>query len=123
MDAVKFFKEMERMCKAHCDNPYGERDCKGCPLEISVDECMRVEMEEPEKIVEIVEIVERWSKEHPVKTYKDDFLEKFPKTNFPKEYLYRKNKWCELYNYGDCDKNDNVSCEECWNEPMEEEND
>lgn len=62
MDAVKFFKEIERMCKVHCDNPYGERDCKGCPLEIGVDECMRVEMEEPEKIVEIVE---QWSKEHP----------------------------------------------------------
>ncbi len=113
MDAVKFFKEIERMCKVYRDNPYGERDCKECPLEISVDECMRVDMEESEKIVEIVEIVERWSKEHPVKTYKDDFLEKFPKAQVP---------------YGVCPKNVygieidclNRDCPDCWNEPMEE---
>lgn len=120
MDAVKFLKEIERMCEAHRDNPYGERDCKGCPLEISVDECMRVEMEEPEKIVEIVE---QWSKEHPVKTYKDDFLEKFPNAKGFDDGASMAH-WCIIYNKGKCKygKGDGFnSCEDCWNEPMEEE--
>ena len=115
MDAVKFFKEMERMCKVYCDNPYGERDCKGCPLEIGVDECMRVDMEESEKIVEIVEIVERWSKEHPQRTYKDDFLEKFPNAD-RYETGHPMNCRNGIYGLGSCASD---SCEDCWNKPME----
>ena len=116
MDAVKFFKEMERMCKVYCDNPYGERDCKGCPLEISVDECMGVDMEESEKIVEIVEIVERWSKEYPQKTYIEDFLEKFPNAKCFDDGVPMV-RWCDIYNKGNCKygKGDGLRmCVECW---------
>lgn len=120
MDAVKFFKEMERMCKVYRDNPYGERDCKGCPLEISVDECMRVDMEESEKIVEIIEIVERWSKEHPQRTYKDDFLEKFPKT-IRKENGMPLVGWCDIHNGGNCLYvfEEDRDCDDCWDMEME----
>lgn len=117
MDAVKFFKEMDRMCKAYCDNPYGERDCKGCPLEIGVDECMRVDMEESEKIVEIVEIVERWSKENPVKTYKDDFLEKFPNAKTIDGELVI--QWCRVYNKGECNY-PSQKCVNCWHQALGE---
>lgn len=70
-----------------------------------------------------VAIVQRWSDEHPMKTYKDDFLEKFP--NAPKN----KNGFpitapCDLYmkfrnnNFYSCSCID--SCDNCWDKVMEE---
>ena len=92
MDAVKFIKEMGRMCKKHLTTTVGtfEYECGDCLFLCEIDgSCYRGDLTEfPE---EAVEIVEQWSKEHPIKTYKDDFLEKFPK-----------------------------DCELCWNMPIEE---
>ena len=115
MDAVKFIKEMGRMCKKHLTTTVGtfEYECGDCLFLCEIDgSCYRGDLTEfPE---EAVEIVEQWSKEHPIKTYKDDFLEKFPNAVIA-ENICR----YHVYKTGGCD-GFTGDCELCWNEPMEE---
>ena len=65
MDAVEYVKQRERMCEhyVHCgDCPVG--DYQGCA---SLNE-----------IPNLVPIVEKWAKEHPVKTRQSEFLKQWP---------------------------------------------
>lgn len=66
MDAIKFLKESKRMC-SHIwreDCPFHKYDCAF--------------IRDAEDIEEIVETVEKWSKEQPVKTRQSEFLKMFP---------------------------------------------
>lgn len=49
-----------------------------------------------------------------VKTYKEDFLEKFPKTDFDADCICRKYLYPDSEKYSDCDGCG--TCENCWNE-------
>ena len=64
MDAVEFYKAFKRMCD--------KTDCKDCLLD---QKCRPSANVEPE---EVVELVEEWSKDHPVKTRQSEFLKMFP---------------------------------------------
>lgn len=65
----------------------------------------------------IVEFVEQWSKDHPQKTRKKDFLERYP--NAPIEVDGTPKACCE--NLGYCKYcNAEVDCVSCWNKVMEE---
>ena len=64
MDAVEFYKAFKRMC--------GKTDCKDCLLD---QKCRPSANVEPE---EVVELVEEWGKDHPVKTRQSEFLKMFP---------------------------------------------
>ena len=76
--------------------------------------CSDVELIDPELAENIVK---QWAKEHPAKTYAQDFLSKFPKA--PKDN-YGTPAACRKTIYGgSCI--DNADCEDCWNEPMEED--
>lgn len=66
MDALKFVRETNRMCKSFGNS------CEDCPAS-DVSGCMVDQLYE-----EIVPIVEEWSKEHPRKTRQDAFLEQWP---------------------------------------------
>lgn len=61
MDAVKFLKEYDRMCKSY------NFDCNECGIhKVRKGEgCIETVVEHPE---EVVAAVEKWSAEHPVKT-------------------------------------------------------
>ena len=76
MDAVMYLKEKARMTNA-CS------DCATCPIGYDNNGvnlgCRDLEAIMSEKAIEIVE---KWSKEHPRKTYLSDFLEKYPKAGF-----------------------------------------
>lgn len=71
MDAVKFLKERKRMCDKYC--------CESCPISImnngTYEGCDYLGKNHPEKCVEIVE---KWSADHPVKTRQSEFLKMFP---------------------------------------------
>lgn len=71
MDAVKFLKEKERMCREH--------DCFDCPLGKKNNErglgCSALQNQYPETAIAIVE---QWSREHPRKTRQSEFLKLFP---------------------------------------------
>ena len=75
MDAVKFLKTKNRICKMY-DN------CFECPLGnvSTVDrgyqaDCLANKMPNEE---EAIARVEKWVEEHPVKTRQSEFLEMFP---------------------------------------------
>ena len=66
MDAVKFIKERNRMCRSFGGS------CGGCPADKNTC-CDSFEWRE-----ELATIVEKWSAEHPRKTRQDVFLEQWP---------------------------------------------
>ena len=65
MDAVEYLKALGRLCNNYLcgDN---------CPL---IDSC---DDESDDGYVRKVQIVEKWAKEHPVKTRQSEFLKMFP---------------------------------------------
>ena len=73
MTAIEYLKAQNRMTKK-CGI-----DCDKCPLSSRNNEvdcaCLELEQDYPEKAVEIVE---RWTKEHHIKTRQSEFLKIFP---------------------------------------------
>ena len=69
MDAVEYLKTLSRMCNCECCNcEFRER--------LSVFEtCTSWRKTHPD---EAVAIVEKWAKEHPVKTRQSEFLKHYP---------------------------------------------
>lgn len=67
MDAVKFIKELRRMCTTHTG-------CESCPAE----RCECQSLENMAEDTRIVAIVEEWSAAHPRKTLQSVFLEQWP---------------------------------------------
>ena len=77
MDAVEFLKEKERMCdKYKCSS---DHTCSDCPCHSKRNGtnkiCISLRKTSPAKYVEIVE---KWSADHPVKTRQSEFLKMFP---------------------------------------------
>lgn len=68
MDAVKFIKEKQRMCKSL-------EECNKCGFAEQQDYCDDYIFLCPEKSVSIVEA---WAKEHPAKTRQSELLKLFP---------------------------------------------
>ena len=65
MDAVEYVKQRERMCDYYSD-------CDKCPAK-EVIGCANIT-----KISQMVPIVEKWAKEHSVKTRQDEFFNQWP---------------------------------------------
>lgn len=125
--AENYFAEKERMTKRHHLHPSGAYvcgiDCDICQLSSSNNgtsaklSCFELESCYPKKAIAIVQ---KWSDEHPQKTYLSEFLKHYPNallndTGLPKGVC--------LYNLGlmslaDCKKDRN--CVECWNQSIED---
>ena len=69
MDAVEFVKTLGRMCNVECAK------CEFWKRRSSFESCNVWQKNHPE---EAVAIVERWAKEHPVKTRQSEFLKHYP---------------------------------------------
>lgn len=124
MDAVEFLKEAMRMCESYTN-------CTNCVLK-QKSAAMRchcfttsIETEAPDKLVAIIE---KWSKEHPIKTRQDKFLEQYPDTLVDAQGIININpcmiKKQKFNQTKDC-SNFNISCEECrekfWGEELKNE--
>lgn len=102
-----------RICKINC------RDCPLCSENNDTSEslsCGCLEMYYPEKAVKAVQ---RWSDEHPPKTYLTELLKTFPNTQLntngtPKEMCPHE---LGLNEIEDCGKTDNA-CVKCWSQPL-----
>lgn len=119
MDCSKtenYFKEKNRMtdnCRINCAK---------CPLFLNPFnmDCDFFEGSYPN---EAIEIVQKWSDEHPQKTILDDFLGKFPHTILNSDGL-PEDICCRYLGYKlsfkDCTISDaHVSCSDCWKQPFE----
>lgn len=101
MDAVKYLKERDRMC--------GGSNCWECPLYEKNNgkrvNCQVIEKEYAEKAVEIVE---KWSAEHPIKTRQSELLKMFPNVEIKNDIVTTCPK--------SLDQNikcESLSCDEC----------
>lgn len=74
MDAVKFIKERNRMCKSF------DAGCNGCPAFNACEDeiCCAVGQESTLDATAQIAIVEEWSTAHPRKTRQSVFLEQWP---------------------------------------------
>lgn len=109
MKAIDYLKEKGRMtqnCTIHCDD---------CPFNYD-NNCTTFDSKYPEQAIEIVE---KWAKENPVKTYLSVLLEKLPNAKLNirgipdvciKHYFGKE--------YGNCGFE---SCKDCWNREYKEE--
>jgi hypothetical protein len=113
-----YLTEWRRMTKQRKDGGC-ELNCVDCPLDGSNNSidvpCSVLETNYPEKAIEIVQ---KWSDEHPQKTYLSEFLKNYP--NAPlvhdgtPEICLRKLGLTDI-------KTCRVGgCVECWNQPIEE---
>ncbi len=124
MDAVKFLKEAMRMCGSYTN-------CTNCVLKRK-SAAMRchcfttsIETEAPDKLVAIIE---KWSKEHPIKTRQSEFLEQYPDTLVDVQGIININPCMierQRFNHTKDCSNFNISCEECrekfWSEELKNE--
>lgn len=118
--AKNYFSEKARMSKT-TKSGICKVECAKCPLgsrNNNVGEfCRAFEMLYPEKAIEIVQ---RWSDEHPQKTYLSEFLKNYPNALLTDDGMpttgcpYR----LGLIGIEECKKN--RTCIECWNQPIED---
>ena len=117
MNAVDYLKAKGRMTEGcgiyHCSEK--------CPLNSSRNglniSCNNFENNYPEKAIEIVE---KWAKENPLKTYLSVLLEKLPhvrvwREGFPNicvSELFNTEKYCNDHS---------INCKDCWNREYKEE--
>ena len=123
-----YFAEKRRLTKRR--KIYGNAymckiDCANCPLNSSnngtngMTSCSDFETFYPEKAIEIVQ---KWSDEHPQKTFLTEFLKNYPNAELdhgvPKVCLKKLGavSGCAKTKKGDV----YISCYSCWNQPIED---
>lgn len=88
MDAVEFFKTVNRLCK-------NNKSCAECPLckkNMIKEMCMvrhtvMLGDASVESIEEMISKVEQWAKDHPVKTRQSEFLKMFPDADLCRDVI------------------------------------
>lgn len=111
MDVVKFIEERKRLCDMHSC-------CSECPAKGKVSGC-KLSITSGEEAEKQIELVERWSAEHPQKTRQDIFLEQYPEAKIGQSGVLA---ICPRYvsavhrnKYGSCAKDD-TKCSDCQQE-------
>lgn len=108
MDAITFLKEYHRMC-----GTVGE--CGKCPAYVE-DAYPLCEYIDPGKEKEFVDVVKKWSQDHPVITNRMKFKEMFGwELMDPISCRFYHDKSCDHFAY------DKIICRNCpwWDEPYE----
>ena len=117
MDCSKtenYLKEKDRLCKLteKCDNcPLG---CRNNGMDLT---CDKLQVTCPRTAIELVQ---KWSDEHPQETILSDFLKKYPNTPL--------NAYGTPENVCPCDLGledmheycEGIECLYCWNQPLKE---
>ena len=116
-----YFIEKSRMTKQQ-KNEICKLNCVDCPLNIENNStglsCPYFEMRYPKKAITLVQ---KWSNEHPQKTYLSEFLKHYPNAELshgvPKACLKKLGvvSGCAKTKEGDL-----ISCYTCWNQAIEE---
>jgi hypothetical protein len=84
---------------------------KKCPVAV-------LDYDDPD-VQPIVDALQKWSDEHPVKTRLDDLLEKYPKFKLFSETGRPIYKPCAFGYCDDCFVCPNNKAEHCWHEPVD----
>lgn len=117
---INFLHELKRLCDSRDGCVANAANKEQCPM---FGVCRFTYSKIcAEDIKTAIETVQKWSDEHPKKTYAQDFFEKFPKAQRKSDespFVCRKRIYGKTRpTFEDCDYTG--SCKNCWNEPMEE---
>lgn len=107
---INFIREFKRMCDFEMNT---EKVCHNCPFKLKY--CSEYgEVDLYSVTPEIVELVQKWSDEHPQETIAEHFFKMFP--NAPKSEKSTPNICPQSLGWlQDCPTNGN--CLDCWNIP------
>lgn len=79
MDAVEFFKTVNRLCG---------QGCAKCPIHKNGMDCMiKADDDSIKSIEETVSKVEQWAKDNPIKTRQSEFLKMFPNADLCRDVI------------------------------------
>lgn len=118
---IDFFAELKRLCNSRTRCITDAANKEQCPMfGFCEDALTKICVEDAMKLVEVIQ---KWSNEHPKKTYAQDFFEKFPKAQ---SYSDGSPVICRKIIYGEIRPPfENCyytgACYRCWNEPMNDE--
>lgn len=101
-------KDLKRMCDSY-------KECNGCSLYIK--EMQRCRPCDFYFSGNVDEVIDNWVLRHPVKTYMQDFFEKFPNARRNSEGVP---KVCPQPMYPELADECHNNCLECWNQEMKE---
>lgn len=117
---IDFLSELKRLCDTRDECVANAANKEDCPM---FGICKLTHSKTCAKDAEkAIEIVQKWSDEHPKKTYAQDFFEKFPNAKPGAEGVPR---ICRANCYGGSCQHSAISgagpapCKDCWNEEME----
>lgn len=104
MDAVEFFKTVNRLCK--------NQGCNECPA-AKDGVCMAgFDDDTIKSIGKTISKVEQWAKDHPAKTRQSEFLKMFPKAEIKDDALWMCPKYIN-YDYRPEENCYEISCSDC----------
>ena len=118
---INFLSELKRLCDSRDGCVANAANKERCPMfEVCEDALTRICAEDA---IKAVENLQKWSDEHPKKTYAQDFFEKFPKAQSNSDgtpFVCRKRIYGGIRStLEDCDYTG--ACYRCWNEPLNDE--
>lgn len=117
---INFFSEFKRLCDSRTACTADAANKEQCPLYVFCRQPLTIRAEDA---IKAVENLQKWSDEHPKKTYAQDFFEKFPKAQSNSDgtpFVCRKRIYSGIHStLEDCDYTG--ACYRCWNEPMNDE--
>jgi hypothetical protein len=111
---IDFFAEAKRLCDSRTACTADVANKERCPLLAFCGSTFTTGR--AEETITAIKNLQKWSNEHAKKTYKQDFLEKFPKMQSGSDgtpFVCRKTIYA-----GECPR---IECDECWNESMNDE--
>ena len=118
---INFLHEFKRLCASRDGCVANVADEENCPM-FGVCSITHSKLC-AETIKTAMETVQKWSNEHPKKTYAQDFFEKFPKAQSNSDgtpFVCRKRIYGGIRStLEDCDYTG--ACYRCWSEPLNDE--
>lgn len=117
---IDFLAEAKRLCDSRTTCRADAANKERCPLIAFCGNTFATRS--AEESITAFENLQKWSDEHPKKTYAQDFFEKFPKAPSKSDgtpFACRQRIYGKVPLKGEeCDYTG--ACKKCWNEPMEE---
>ena len=118
---INFLAEIKRLCGSRAGRCADADDEEQCPMFAFCKHPSITRGAEYAK--KLIENLQKWSNEHPKKTYAQDFFEKFPDAQSGSDgtpFVCRKRVYGGTHpKFENC--NYTGTCYRCWNEPMNDE--
>ena len=118
---INFFAEAKRLCDSRTACEADAANKEQCPMfEVCDHPLTEICVEDA---IKAMKSLQKWSDEHPKKTYAQDFFEKFPKAQSNSDgtpFVCRKRIYSGIRStLEDCDYTG--ACYRCWSEPLNDE--